>query len=167
MSKRVALVAGIVLLSLPSVVAAKDDMEPRMQAVLACEAISANEARLQCFDQAILPLEAGHVPRRAWCSRRKKDRSRLNGVVKASGKSGASRYWILLDNGERWSIATAKDRRDAPTPGTALRMKTNVLSEITGSPDPGWPKARARSPLRCRDGAVNPHALSWYCLIRS
>ena len=56
MSKRVSLAAGTVLLAVPSLAAAKEELEPRMKVVLACEAIAANEARLQCFDQAILPL---------------------------------------------------------------------------------------------------------------
>jgi hypothetical protein len=139
MSKRVGLVAGIVLLSLPSVVAAKDDMEPRMQAVLACEGISANEARLQCFDQAILPLKQA-MSRGSLVLKEKKGPAALGGVVKASGKSGASRYWVLLDNGERWSIETAKDRRDAPKPGTALRMKKTFFGNYWVS-GPGWPES--------------------------
>ena len=139
MSKRVGLVAGIVLLSLPSVVAAKDDMEPRMQAVLACEVISANEARLQCFDQAIVPLKQA-MSRGSLVLKEKKGPAALGGVVKASGKSGASRYWVLLDNGERWSIETAKDRRDAPKPGTALRMKKTFFGNYWVS-GPGWPES--------------------------
>ena len=139
MSKRVGLVAGIVLLSLPSVVAAKDDMEPRMQAVLACEGISANEARLQCFDQAILPLKQA-MSRGSLVLKEKKGPAALGGVIKASGKSGASRYWVLLDNGERWSIETAKDRRDAPKPGTALRMKKTFFGNYWVS-GPGWPES--------------------------
>ena len=139
MSKRVGLVAGILLLSLPSVVAAKDDMEPRMQAVLACEGISANEARLQCFDQAILPLKQA-MSRGSLVLKEKKGPAALGGVVKASGKSEASRYWVLLDNGERWSIATAKDRRNAPKPGTALRMKKTFFGNYWVS-GPGWPES--------------------------
>ena len=139
MSKGVALVAGIVLLSLPSVVAAKDEMEPRMQAVLACEAISANEARLHCFDQAILPLKQA-MSRGSLVLKEKKGPAALGGVVKASGKSGASRYWVLLDNGERWSIETAKDRRDAPKPGTPLRMKKTFFGNYWVS-GPGWPES--------------------------
>lgn len=139
MSKRVCLIAGMVLIVVPSVAAAKDDMEPRMQAVLACEAISANEARLQCFDQAILPLKQA-MSRGSLVLQEKKGPAALGGVVKASGKSGAARYWVVLDNGERWSIATAKDRRDAPKPGTALRMKKTFFGNYWVS-GPGWPES--------------------------
>ena len=139
MSKRVCLIAGMVLIVVPSVAAAKDDMEPRMQAVLACEAISANEARLQCFDQAILPLKQA-MSRGSLVLKEKKGPAALGGVVKASGKSGAARYWVVLDNGERWSIATAKDRRDAPKPGTALRMKKTFFGNYWVS-GPGWPES--------------------------
>ena len=139
MSKGVCLIAGMVLIVVPSVAAATDNMEPRMQAVLACEAISANEARLQCFDQAILPLKQA-MSRGSLVLQEKKGPAALGGVVKASGKSGAARYWVVLDNGERWSIATAKDRRDAPKPGTALRMKKTFFGNYWVS-GPGWPES--------------------------
>ena len=139
MSKRVSAMAGIALLSVPSVAAAKEDVEPRMQAVLACEAIAANEARLQCFDQAILPLKQA-MSRGSLILKEKKGPTALGGVVKASGKSGVSRYWVQLDNGERWSIQTAKDRRDPPKPGTALRMKKTFFGNYWVS-GPGWPES--------------------------
>lgn len=139
MSRRVGLVAGAALLVVPSVTAAKENLEPRMQAVLACEAITANEARLQCFDEAILPLKQA-MTRGSLVLKEKKGPAALGGVVKASGKSGANRYWVLLDNGERWSIETAKDRREAPKPGTQLRMKKTFFGNywVTG---PGWPES--------------------------
>lgn len=139
MSRRVGLVAGAALLVVPSVAAAKEDLEPRMQAVLACEAITANEARLQCFDQAILPLKQA-MTRGSLVIKEKKGPVSLGGVVKASGKSGANRYWVLLDNGERWSIETAKDRREAPKPGTVLRMKKTFFGNYWVS-GPGWPES--------------------------
>ena len=139
MSMRVSAIAGIALLSMSSVVTAKEDMEPRMQAVLACEAIASNEARLQCFDQAILPLKQA-MSRGSLVLKENKGPTALGGVVKASGKSGLSRYWVLLDNGERWTIMTAKDRREAPKPGTPLRMKKTFFGNdwVTG---PGWPES--------------------------
>ena len=110
-----------------------------MQAVLACEAIASNEARLQCFDQAILPLKQAMF-RGSLVLKENKGPTALGGVVKASGKSGLSRYWVLLDNGERWTIMTAKDRREAPKPGTPLRMKKTFFGNywVTG---PGWPES--------------------------
>ena len=139
MSRRVGLVAGAALLVVPSVAAAKEDLEPRMQAVLACEAITANEARLQCFDQAILPLKQA-MTRGNLVLKEKKGPAALGGIVKASGKSGANRYWVLLDNGERWSIQTVKDRREAPKPGTPLRMKKTFFGNYWVS-GPGWPES--------------------------
>lgn len=139
MSKLVSLFAGTVLLVMPSVAAAKEDMGPRMQAVLACEAITANEARLQCFDQAILPLKQA-ASRGSLVLKENKGPAALGGVVKESGKSGAARYWVVLDNGERWSIETAKDRRDAPKPGIELRMKKTFFGNYWVS-GPGWPES--------------------------
>ena len=140
MSKRVSLVAGIVLLSLPSVVAAKDDMEPRMRAVLACEAISANEARLQCFDQAILPLKKAVSGGEMVFTQRKGPAAR-EGVVKASGISGENRYWILFVNGDRWSMTT-KSSRKAPPAGATLKLKRTPMGTywISG---PQWSESQA------------------------
>jgi hypothetical protein len=125
MSKRIALVAGVVLLSVPSVAAAKDDMEPRMRAVLACEAIGANEARLQCFDQAILPLKQA-VSRGNMVFTQRRGPAAREGVVKASGVSGENRYWILFENGDRWSTTT-KNSRKLPPAGAALKVKRTPM----------------------------------------
>ena len=141
MSKRVGLAAGIVLLSVPSVAASKEKLDPRMQAVLACEAISSSEARLQCFDQAILPLKQA-LTRGSMVLKENKGPSALEGVVKASGKSAASRYWVVLENGERWTVVTAKDRRAAPKPGTPLRLKKTFFGNYWVS-GPGWPESEA------------------------
>ena len=140
MSKRVGLVAGIVLLSVPSVAAAKDDMEPRMQAVLACEAITVNEARLQCFDQAILPLKRA-VSSGGLVLTNRKGPAAMEGVVKASGPAGANGYWILFENGDRWSTTTKNDRK-LPPAGATLKVKRTIMGTywISG---PQWSESQA------------------------
>lgn len=141
MSKRVSLIAGVVLLSVPSVAGAKDDLEPRMQAVLACQAISANEARLQCFDQAILPLKQA-VSSGGLVLTNRKGPAAFEGVVKASGASGANGYWILFENGDRWSTTT-KNSRKLPPAGATLKVKRTPMGTywISG---PQWSESQAK-----------------------
>ena len=140
MSKRVSLAAGMVLLAVPSLAAAKAELEPRMQAVLACEAIAANEARLQCFDQAILPLKRAVSDGGMVFTQRTGPAAR-EGVVKASGISGENRYWILFENGDRWSTTT-KSSRKVPPVGATLRLKRTPMGTywISG---PQWSESQA------------------------
>lgn len=141
MSIRISAIAAIVLLSTPTIAAAKDKMEPRLQAVLACQSISENNARLQCFDQAIAPLKQALV-RGTMVLEEKKGPLALEGVVKASGQSGANRYWVVLENGDRWTLLPKSTRPKAPPPGTTVRMKKTLWGGywISG---PGWSESEA------------------------
>ena len=57
MPKRLSLLAGLVLLSVPTLALAKDKPEKRVQALLACQSIAASDARLACYDQAMSSLK--------------------------------------------------------------------------------------------------------------
>ncbi len=140
MSKRVSLAAGMVLISVPSIAIAKEDLEPRLQAVLACESVSANEARLQCFDRAILPLRQA-MSRSSLVLTKRKGPLALEGVVKASGYSGANGYWVEFENGDRWSTST-KSLRKPPAPGTTLKLKKTLMGTYWMS-GPKWSESQA------------------------
>jgi hypothetical protein len=141
MSKPVSAITAILLLSVPSIAAAKDKLEPSVQSVLACESISSDEARLQCYDQAIVPLKQA-LSRGSMVLKENKGPLALGGVVKASGKSGENRFWVVFENGDRWSVVTAKARREAPKLGTNLKLKKTFFGNywISG---PGWPESDA------------------------
>lgn len=141
MSKRVSIIIGIVLLSVPTIAAAKDSLEPRVKSLLACESMSSDEARLRCYDQSIIPLKQA-LSRGSMVLREKKGPLALEGVVRASGKSGANRYWVVFENGDRWSLVTVKDRREAPRAGTTLKLKKTFFGNywISGS---GWRESEA------------------------
>jgi hypothetical protein len=140
MSKRVGTIAGIVLICAPTMAAAKDKLEPRVQAILSCESISSSEARLHCFDQAIAPLKQA-LARGTMVLKEKKAPLALEGVVKASGQWGNS-FWVLLENGDRWSVQPTKSRRAPPPPGAAVRLKRTLMGTywISG---PQWPESEA------------------------
>jgi hypothetical protein len=142
MSKPIGIAAAIVLLTTPAIAAAKDELEPRVQAVLACESISSNEARLQCFDQSIPALKQALARGSMVLTERKGPLAR-EGVVKTSGQSGENRFWVVLENGDRWTIDAPSFSRKPPPPGTILKLKRTPFGNywISG---PKWPESEAK-----------------------
>ncbi len=126
MSMRISLIAGIALLSAPTLALAKDKPERRVQALLECQAITANDARLACYDEAMSSLKQA-LSQGTMVLKEKKAPLAMEGVVKASGYWGGSSTWVLLDNGDRWSIQPSKSRRDPPPPGTAVKLKRTLM----------------------------------------
>ncbi|HEY1144629.1 MAG TPA: hypothetical protein VGE68_11445 [Sphingomicrobium sp.] len=141
MSKRVCAIAGIVLLSTPGMGTAKDRLEPRVQAMLACEAIAANDARLQCFDQALAALKQG-MAAGSVVVEEKKAPVALGGVIKASGTSGDDRFWVEFENGDRWALVTEKGRRGPPPAGSTLKLKKTFFGNYWAS-GPKWSESEA------------------------
>ena len=141
MPKWISAIAGIFLLSMPAVVAAKDKSEVRVETLLACGSIISNEDRLRCYDQSILPLKEALARGNMVLKERKAPLS-LEGVVKASGRWGGSSFWVLLENGDRWSVEPTKSRREPPPPGTTVKLKRTLMGTywISG---PKWPESEA------------------------
>ena len=140
-SKLVTTMIAIALLALPAFAAAKERLEPRVQSLLVCESISSNETRLRCYDQSIIPLKQA-LSRGRMVLKENKGPGTLEGVVKASGKSGEKRFWIELENGDRWALTTQPDRRAAPPVGATLKLKRTPFGNywISG---PGWRRSEA------------------------
>jgi len=126
MSKPLSLMAVIALLTMPALTQAKDKPERRVQALLACQAITANEARLACYDEAMGSLKEA-IAQGSMVLKEKNVPLAMEGVVKASGQWGGSSLWVLLDNGDRWSIQPSKARRDPPPPGTAVKLTKTFM----------------------------------------
>lgn len=134
------IVAGGVLLLVPTMAMAKDRAEPRVQALLECSSVASDADRLRCYDQSILPLKEA-LARGSMVLKEKKSPLALQGTVKESGRWGSS-LWILLDTGDRWSVQPTKSRRDPPPPGSAVRLKRTLMGTywISG---PRWPESEA------------------------
>ncbi|WP_395622583.1 hypothetical protein [Sphingomonas daechungensis] len=126
MVKRVAGILAVILLSLPAVAAVKEKPESRVQELLACQAITANEERLACYDRAMGSLKQA-LSQGTMVLKEKKVPLAMEGVVKASGYWGGSSAWVLLDNGDRWSIQPSKSRREPPPPGTEVKLKRTLM----------------------------------------
>lgn len=142
MSKLVTSMIAIALLALPAIAAAKESLEPRVQSLLVCESIRSNEARLRCYDQSIIPLKQA-LSRGRMVLKENKGPGILEGVVRASGKSGEKLFWVVLENGDRWAIATQPDRDAAPRVGSTLKLVRTPFGNywISG---PGWRQSEAR-----------------------
>ena len=141
MPKLVTATIAIVLLALPAAGAAKSDLEPRLQAHLACASITPDEARLRCYDQSVVALQQALTRGSVVLKEQKGPRAR-EGIVKASGKSGEKRFWVTLDNGDRWTTITQPDRPNAPAVGTRIKVRRTPLGNFWIS-GPGWRESEA------------------------
>ena len=141
MPKLVTATVAIALLTLPAAGAAKSDLEPRLQAHLACASITPDEARLRCYDQSVVALQQALTRGSVVLKEQKGPRAR-EGIVKASGKSGEKRFWVTMENGDRWAITTQPDRPNAPPVGSTLKLRKTPLGNywISG---PGWRESPA------------------------
>jgi hypothetical protein len=135
------IIAAGALLLLPTMAEAKDKAEPRVQAIMACGAITADAERLACYDRSIVPLKEA-LTRGSMVLKEKKAPLALGGTVKASGHWGGSSLWVLLDNGDRWEIQPTKSRHDPPPAGSIVRLKRTLMGTywISG---PKWPESEA------------------------
>ncbi|MEO8547951.1 MAG: hypothetical protein ABI422_06240 [Sphingomicrobium sp.] len=122
--------------------AAKDKLEPRVQSLLACESISSGEARLQCYDRSIVPFKQALSHGNVVLKENKGPRA-LEGLVKASGKSGEKRFWVVFENGDRWELSTQPDRRAPPRVGTTLTLRKTMIFGNYWMKGPGWRESEA------------------------
>ena len=141
MSRVLSLVAGMALLSVAGIATAKDKSEPRLEAVLACQSITEDQARLQCFDQAVAPLKQA-LTRGTMVLEERKGPLAMEGVVKASGQTSATRYWVVLENGDRWTLTPKSSRSKAPPVGSTVKMKKTLWGGYWFSGQ-GWSESEA------------------------
>ena len=137
---RTSLIA-VALLALPGTAAAKEGLEPRLQSLLACESITASDARLRCYDQSLLPLKQALTRGSVVLKETRGPRAR-EGVVKASGKSAEKSFWVEFENGDRWTTITQPDRPNPPPVGTRLKLRKTPFGNFWIS-GPGWNESEA------------------------
>lgn len=141
MSKWAIAVTGLALLGMSSGASAKDKLEPRTQAMLACQGITADSARLQCYDQAMAALKEA-IDQGA-VTLNESRRPAREGVVKAAGQSGENRYWIELESGERWTLLPSTMRSGPPQPGSVIKVRRPFIGSGYWISAPGWEESRA------------------------
>ncbi len=122
MPRLAAAMTAIILLSMPAAASAKDRMEPRAQAMLACASLTPDAARLRCYDQSILALKQALDQGDLVVNEHKQPMSN-GGLIKASGAMGNNRYWVELESGDRWELDPTSDRNEAPRVGTMIKVR--------------------------------------------
>jgi hypothetical protein len=139
---RLALMALAALVAIPTGVSAKEKIDPRVAASLACTSIASSEQRLACYDKAIgglkQALEAGEL-----VSNFERQPKKLEGIVRAAGSMGFNRYWAELDSGDRWEIISDSHRDEAPRNGAKVELRKGMMGSYWFS-TPGSRDRRAR-----------------------
>lgn len=141
MPTRLSSIAGVLLLALPATASAAEKSDPRLQAILACETVSASDARLNCYDAAIAALKPALAQGKVVLEE-KKGPLAMEGVVKASTKSASNRFLVEFENGDRWDLVTVKPRRAGPPVGSTLKLKKTFFGNYWAS-GPKWSESEA------------------------
>jgi hypothetical protein len=140
MMSRFAVPLALMLLAAPTMAAAKDKVEPRMAAMLACVSVASNEARLRCYDQAAAPLRLA-VTKGEVAVSQKAGPKELEGVIRAAGAMSDG-YWVEFANGDRWRLLSASAFDEAPPTGVKATLRKGPLGNYWLSA-PGMPERRA------------------------
>lgn len=133
----------LILVAAPATAIAKDRSQEHLQSVVACGSIAESEARLRCFDQSVLAVKEALEQGRLVVEENKGPRA-LGGIVRASGSRGENRYWVELENGDRWLLLPTTSRDEPPRPGAAVKLrKGGLLSSGYWISADGWQESRA------------------------
>lgn len=127
MSRLMIAIMAMIGLASPQAAWSKEKADPRIETAIACAAVTASEARLSCYDRAIgalrLALESGQlVP----AGEARKPLA-LEGVVTAAGPMGFNRFWVTLNNGERWQLIATSSREIPPRRGAKIKLRKGVM----------------------------------------
>ena len=137
-----AIASGFGLLALASGANAKDKLEPRTQAMLACQGIAADGARLQCYDQAMAPLKQAIEQGTVVVEKNDRPIAR-EGVVKASREIGDNVFWVELNNGDRWKLLPSTRRNGPPQVGSTVKVHKPLYGSGFWIMGPDWDDSRA------------------------
>ena len=127
MSRLTIAMIGLMGLASSQLAWGKEKADTRIEAAIACATVTGNDARLRCYDQAIgalrLALESGQlIP----AGEARKPLA-LEGVVKSAGPMGFNRFWVILENGERWQLVATSSREVPPRRGAKIRLRKGLM----------------------------------------
>ena len=132
---------ALMLLAAPAMGAAKDKVEPRMAAMLACGSVASNEARLRCYDAAASTLRKAVSQGEVAIQRKSKPKA-LEGVIRAAGAMSDNSYWVELVSGDRWQVMSSSPSDEAPAAGATAKLRKGPLGNYWFS-TPGLAERRA------------------------
>ena len=120
MTKILIAAAGVAVLACAGAASAKKGADARVQAAVACTTIAQSDARLRCYDQAMIGLQqvvaTASLPDDS-------EPLKLEGVIKAAGESGYNRFWVQLDSGDRWAVTANSSSDPVPQIGRKVALK--------------------------------------------
>ena len=123
---RLAAPLALMLLAAPAMAAAKDKVDPRMAAMLACGSVAQGEERLRCYDAAAATLRQA-VNKGEVALKQKSGPKELEGVIRSAGAIGEDAYWVELANGDRWRVISATPADEAPPTGVMAKLRKGPL----------------------------------------
>lgn len=126
MSKLAATLVAFALLAAPALAAAKDRVEPRMAAMLACGSVTSSEARLACYDQAASSMRQA-LDQGDLVLEEKSRPKGLEGVVATSTPMGGNRHLVVLDSGDRWQVISTSSSEPAPLAGARVKLRKGAF----------------------------------------
>ena len=135
-------ITGLALLVTAAGASAKDKLEPRSQAMLACQVVVADDARLRCYDQAMAALKSAIAEGDLVVEKSDKPIAR-GGVIKASGQLGENSFWIELESGDRWKLLPTTRRSQPPQVGTRVKVGRPFYGSGYWISGPEWDESRA------------------------
>lgn len=118
-------VAALLLCGAPA--AAKDKLDPRIQAVLGCASVTDPAARLRCFDEKMAALRAAVDAGQLISAEEASRPYALDGVIRGSGVSGFNRFWVLMDSGDRWLVVANNSRDILPKRGAKVHIRKGLM----------------------------------------
>ena len=132
---------ALALLGTAGAAVAKDKLEPRTQAMLSCRTVTTDAARLACYDQAMAVLKQA-IDQGDLVMNVVKKPLALDAMVKASGQNGEDRFWMEMDNGDRWTLLPTGFRSHPPRVGARMHVHKALMGDywISG---PGWSESKA------------------------
>lgn len=107
---------------------AKEKVDPRIGAAIACSSITQADERLRCFDQAIAGLKQALASGQLVPAEDARKPLVLEGTVRTAGHFGFNRFWVELDSGDRWELIAANRFDDVPPKrGTKVTIKKAAM----------------------------------------
>lgn len=116
---------------------AKQQVDNKLTAALACTKVAEAQARLACFDRAMADLNK--AVKEGTLNIGSDSPLALTGTIAAAGPSGFKRFWVVMANGDRWSMQAGDAFDEGPRRGSKVTINRAPLSGYwfmeQGAPD--------------------------------
>jgi hypothetical protein len=116
---------------------AKQQLDNNLTAAIACTKVAEAQARLACFDRAMVGLNK--AVKAGTLNIGSDSPLALTGTIAAAGASGFNRFWVVMANGDRWNMQAGSAFDEGPRKGAKVTINRAPLSGYwfmeEGAPD--------------------------------